>query len=224
MRPGVVGVRFSARATVSAPTSGVRLGTGPEGPVLLRLFRVFGTRVVVTSPVSPVQLIVVRTAAAGTPVQVITARAQLWAPLLRHDSATHLVTPTEARQLPGGPSLIVDDRPAEARGTAEVAPWQCRIDVRSGWHPAELRALARTDLAVFGVTGEDLTPQIAVAFGLPVAAAHGLSRLDTGSFGILRRGRVEYVTLDPTDAEAQVLDEAGGYRPMTSVTSRSGSA
>jgi hypothetical protein len=219
----MVRVRFGAQAQVSAPTSGVRLGTGAgpgqDGPLLLRLFRVSGTRVVSVGRPLAAQLIAIRAAAAGTPVQVITGRPEFWAPLLRHDTATHLVTRAEVRQMPGGPTLIIDDRQTETSGLADVAPWQCRIDIRPTWQPPELRAFARTDLTLFGVTAEDATPRIALAFAIPVHAVHGLARLDSTSFGILRRGRIEYVTVDPTEAEGRALDEASGYGPVTPVSS-----
>jgi hypothetical protein len=216
----MVDVRFGPGAQVSAPASGVRLGTGVDGPVSLRLFRVSGTRVIVSGPVLPAQLLVVRAAAAGTPVQVITGRPEQWAPLLRHDTATHLVAATEVRQMPGGPTLIVDDRQTRAPGLGEIAPWQCRIDIRAGWQPAELRGFARADLCVFGLTPEELTPHLAIAFALPVHAVHGLSRLDSASVGVLRRGRIEYVTVDPTEAERRVLDDATGFGPVTPVSRR----
>jgi hypothetical protein len=218
MRTGMVGVRFRPGAQVGAPTSGVRLGSGPDGAVLLRLFRVSGTRVVIAGRLLAAQLIVVRAAAAGTPVQVVTRRPDQWAPLLRHDTATHVVTGTEVRQMPGGPTLVVDD--LQGGGSAEIAPWQCRLDVRTDWQPPELRAFARTDLTLFGLTGEDAIPRIAMAFAVPVHAVHGLARLDSTSFGVLRRGRVEYVTVDPSEAERRVLDDASGYGPVTSVPRR----
>ncbi len=221
MTTGMIGVRFSTRAQVSAPASGVRLGSGPDGAVQLRLFRVSGTRVVIAGRLVAAQLIVVRAAAAGTPVQVVTRRPEQWAPLLRHDTSTHLVTGTAVGQMPGGPTLVVDDQlGGAAGGTAEVTPWQCRIEVRQDWQPPELRAFARTDLTLFGLTGEDAIPRIAMAFAVPVHALHGLTRLDTTSFGVLRRGRVEYVTVDPSEAERRVLDDASGYGPVTSVTRR----
>jgi hypothetical protein len=214
MSRGIVGLELGEGAEVGAPRSGVQLGTGASGPVVLRLFRVAGTRVVVTSRLLPAQLIVIRVAAAGTPVQVVSSRPQLWEPLLRHDPRAHVVSATEVRQAPGGPTLVVDDRPAEVRSPGEVGPWQCRLDVRAQWAPSEVGSFAYTDLAVFGPVGAELTGRIASAFGLPAPSTQGLAGLDGGTFGVLRRGRIEYVTLDPTQAEQHALEQVEAFRPV----------
>ncbi|MDT4984663.1 MAG: hypothetical protein QOF95_2153, partial [Pseudonocardiales bacterium] len=92
MTRGALRIHFAAGAAVAAPPSGVRLGVGRCGPVLIRLFRSGGTRVVLAAGVLPAQLIAVRTAASGAAVQVMTVR-QLWEPLLRHGPDTHIVGP-----------------------------------------------------------------------------------------------------------------------------------
>ncbi len=209
MNRGVPGVEVAPGAAVAAPVSGVRFGQGRAGPLTLRLFRLSGTRVLVTSQLLPAQLLVLRTASAGTPVQVVTGRPRVWEPLLVHDPGTHLVTGTEVRRPAGGAGLLVDDRPVEGRGAAEVGPWQCRIDVRARWAPTELGAFVHTDVAVFGRVAADYTPRIALAFGLPRRATADLARLDDRSFGVLRRGRIEYVTIDLTQAEHQVIARTG---------------
>lgn len=214
MRSGVPAVEITPAVTVAAPVSGVRFGTGEHGPLTLRLFRLSGTRVVITSQLLPAQLIVLRTAAAGTPVQVVTGRPQMWQPLVAHDPATHLITGSEARQQQGGASLLVDDRPVEGRGAVEVGPWQCRVDVRAHWTPTEIGSFVHTDLAVFGAVAADYTPRIAAAFGLPKEATAGLARLDDRSFGIVRRGRIEYVSVDLTQPEYDVIERAGGFGPV----------
>jgi hypothetical protein len=215
---GVAGIDLDAEdaehsgIAVSAPASGVQLGTGRQGPVTLRLFRLGGTRVVVAARLLPVQLIVLRTAAAGTPVQVVTSRPQLWEPLLRHDPRTHLVTAQEVRQPAGGPTLIVDDRPAEVRGPVEVGPWQCRVDVRSRWAGADLARFAQADLTIFGAVASVLTDTIGSAFSLGRRGADPLAELDDNSVGVLRRTRAEFVSLDTTRAEWQLLQQVGAGR------------
>lgn len=208
MRRGVLDVRLDERAVVGAPTSGVQLGVGRDGPVRLRLFRLVGTRVVVATRPDPVRLLVVRVAAAGTPVQVVTDRAGSWRPLLG-DGAGHLVGDTETRALAGGigPTLVVHDR-EPIRGAEEVQPWQCRLELRPRWTPAQLVGFARGDVTVFGALPAEFVPGVARAFDLPMRAAEPLARLDATSFAVVRRGHVDYVTLDPTPAEAQALARA----------------
>jgi hypothetical protein len=220
MRRGIVGIEFAPDAAVAAPISGVQLGVGQAGAIALRLFRVSGTRLVLASRVLPAQLIAIRTATAGTPVQVVTSRPQLWEPLLQRDAGLHVVSPSEVRQPAGGPTLLIDDRPAEARGPGETRPWQCRLDIRSQWTPAELGSFAHSDVAVFGAIPAEVTGMVAATFGLPARATEPLGRLDAGSFGILRRGRIEYVSLNPTPAEGRVLELARGIGPVAPVLQR----
>ncbi len=208
--PGTAGVRFGEAATIAAPRSGVQLGVGEGGPVSLRLFRLTGTRIATVSALLPAQLIALRVAAAGTPVQVVTSRPQFWEPLLPRELGAQIVPAVEHLQPPGGPSLLVDDRPAQARGSAELHPWQCRLDVRTDWTRHELPSFAYTDLAIFGAVAPELTGAVASAFGLPPYLTDRVADLDTGTAALMRRGRLEVVALDPTPAERQLLEAASG--------------
>jgi hypothetical protein len=207
---GVLGVRLPQDAAVPAPVSGVHFGAAEGGPVSLRLFRLAGTRVVVVGTLAPAQLLAVRVAAAGTPVQVVTTRPQFWEPLLPRELGAQVVRSADHVQPSGGPSLVVDDRPAQPRTNTEVLAWQCRLDVRSEWSPAELPSFAYTDVAVLGRMPADLTGVVASSFGLAPRVADRLAHLDGSAVALLRRGRLEPATIDPTPAERQLL-EAGRH-------------
>lgn len=207
MRTTAVGVRFTPGAAVSAPASGVHLGVGLAGQVSLRLFRLGGTSISVVSTMLPAQLIALRTAAAGTPVQVITSRAQFWQPLLP-PGRSFVVAETEQPQPSGGPSLLIDDRPAQARSGTEMRPWMCRIDVRTEWTAAELSSFVYSDLALFGGVPPGLTRQIAASFRVPLQQIEPLTGLEFGRVALMSRGRLDVVTLDPTISERSVLDSA----------------
>lgn len=210
MSRGVIGVRLDANAEIAAPESGIQLGTGTGRPVSLRLFRSAGTRIVLAARVLPAQLIALRAAAAGTAVQVVTSRAQLWEPILGSAAGSQVASDVALLAPASGPRLLVDDRPAQSRGALDLAPWQCRIDIRTQWTPTELAGFAHSDLAIFGAVPQNAAARIAVMFALPRGAADRLDRLDAGSFGVTRRGRIEYVSLNPTAAEAQILDRGRG--------------
>lgn len=210
MKAGIVGLEFGVGAEIAAPHSGVHIGTGHDGPVSLRLFRLLGTRIALAARVLPAQLIAVRAAAGGTSVQVVTSRPQLWEPLLRTARNSGIVRVAEALPPSAGPVLLIDDRPAEARSPIEIRPWQCRIDIRTQWSTAELAGFAHTDLAIFGAVPPESARIIGSTFGLRLEAADPLTRLDAGSFGMLRRGQIEFVSLNPTSDEGQVLEAARG--------------
>lgn len=215
MKNGIIGLDLEPGARAAAPASGVQFGRGQDGPVSLRLFRVTGTRVVVATRVLPAQLLVVRAGAAGVPVQIVTSRPQLWQPLAASLPGSRVLPDAGGLQPTGGPGLIVDDRPAEARAPLDIRPWQCRVDIRSQWAPSELSSLARFDLAVFGAVAPESTRAIAASFSLPRGGADPLARLDASSFALLRRSRlgsgVQIVSLDPTSAEAALLERARGF-------------
>ena len=198
------------------PLPGCSSGVGQDGPLSLRLFRLAGTRAVLAGRVLPAQLLAVRAAAGGTPVQVMTPRPQLWVPLLPRN-AGHVVGASEARAPVGGPTLVIDDRPIEARGPAEMRPWQCRLDVRTQWAPNMLASFAHADVAIFGAVPAEYVGTVARAFAISPDAALPLARLDAGSFGVLQRGRVEYVSLNPTGAEGSILEAARGAGPQPQV-------
>ncbi len=175
---------------------------------MLRLFRSGGTRIVLAAGVLPAQLIAVRTAASGAAVHVISVRPQLWEPLLRHGPDAHIFGPGAALPAPSGPTLLIDDRPAEVRGAADVPPWQCRLDVRTHWTPSELATFAHSDVVVLGTMAGALAARVASVFDVPLEATGPMATLAPGSFALLRRGRLEYVSLDPAPAERQVLETA----------------
>lgn len=210
MKRGVIGIELAADVEIAAPRSGVQLGTGTGGAVSLRLFRMGGTRIVLATRVLPAQLIALRVAAAGSSVQVVTSRPQLWEPILGSAPTCQVVSDSQRLATRSGPRLLVDDRPVQACGPLDLAPWQCRIDVRTQWTPSELTGFTHSDLAIFGAVAQNAARPIAAMFALPRGAADRLDRLDAGSFGVVRRGRIEYVSLNPTAAEARVLDRARG--------------
>jgi hypothetical protein len=208
---GVPTIDLAPGALVGAPVSGVRVGVGTDGAaVTLRLFRLTGTRVVVAPASLPAQVLALRAAAGGTPVHVLTTRPHLWQPLLAHDPALHVVARDALRRPPGGAALLIDDRPVENRSPVEVGPWQCRLDVRTRWAPGDVGAFVHSDLTVFGAVTPQDSVRIAAAFGLSRSATAGLAQLDARTVGLVRRGRIEYVTIDLTAAEEQVIAQAGG--------------
>jgi hypothetical protein len=211
VKRGIVGVRLPEGTVVAAPRSGVVLGAGETGPLALRLFRLSGTRVIAASAGPAVQLLVVRAAAAGTPVHVVTGRPAAWTPLLTADRSAYVVVTAPEMLVPtGGPSLLVDDRPVSGRSPIELRPWQCRVDVRTDWTAADLSTFGYTDLTVFGTLPPELTASVVSAFALPAALGERLAYLEPGVNALVRRGRLELVALDPSPAERQLLDGARG--------------
>lgn len=216
MRRGIAGIELAPDAAAAPPASGVYLGNGHGGPVRLRLFRLPGTSAVSVSALACSQLIAVRAAAAGTPVQVLTGRPDTWQGLTFDSQVLRIYAATDLPPPPDGPSLLVDDRPPQARRAVATAPWQCRLDVRTEWSRQEIASFAHANLTVFGILPADLTAVVASAYRIPQHAAAGLAHLEPGVVGLARRGLLELVRLDPTQAESGALDpgnRAGG-RPI----------
>jgi len=202
----VPSVRVGRDAVVAAPSSGVLLGVNDAGPVALRLFRLLGTRVSVAGLIEAAQLLTVRAAAAGTPVQVMTARPHVWEPLVRFSSASRVVHDEQALQPHGGPSLLVDDRPGQRHSGGERVPWQCVVDVRGQWTADEVAGLGYSDLTVFGSVPVQQLSAVASVFALPPHEADPLAHVPPGSVALVRRGTVVPVTLNPSAAEYRVIE------------------
>jgi hypothetical protein len=192
-----------------APRSGLHLGSTQSGPCTVRLFRPSGTRVAAVATLAPVQLLALRAAALGVAVRVLTARPQAWEPLLAAGPDARTLPAGADVPLAAGPSLVVDDRPEHPRRLGEAGAWRCRIDVRTPVTSADLRTLTAADVLLVGGLVPDLA--IAATAGLGVSVPH-LSQLTApaqGTVTVLRRGGIDYVTLDPSAAERTVLDRIG---------------
>ena len=178
-------------------------------PVTLRLFRQPGTRIAAVSTLAPVQLLALRAAAAGVQVRVLTSRPRQWQPLLARGADAMAVPLGSELPPPSGPSLVVDDRPEDARRLGETVAWRCRIDVRTPATGGDLRTLTGADLLLVGGLVPDLA--LAATSGMGVSVPH-LAQLTTpaqGTIGVLRRGALDYVTLDPTSEELGLLSQVG---------------
>ncbi|MEO8888633.1 MAG: hypothetical protein ABI301_06210 [Jatrophihabitantaceae bacterium] len=190
----------------AAPRSGVHLGAGQAGPVALRLFRRTGTRIAVIGTVEAAQLIAVRAATAGAGVLVMTRRDGLWSAAVGSGPDSGISAPGPvAGPLAGRPGVIIDDRPEESRSVGEVGAGQCRVDVRQPQTSAELASFANADAVLLGRMSAELAAAIPAIFGVAPAHPAHLTSLADGTIAVVRRGALDYVTLDPTPAEAQLL-------------------
>lgn len=206
MSRGVVHLPLSLGVASSAPRSGAHLGIGQAGPVALRLFRPGPTRLAIVGAVEAAQLLAIRAASIGASILVMSRRESIWGPAIAH-GADSRVTPPSA-----GPALfaeahtvLVDDRPEEARGTGEAAAWQCRMDIRSPRTALDLGSLGHADAVLLGRLDADLAAAVPAIFGVAPAHPAHLTSLADGVIAVLRRGALDYVTLDPTPAEAGLL-------------------
>ncbi|HET6877272.1 MAG TPA: hypothetical protein VFH38_07070 [Jatrophihabitans sp.] len=205
-RTGVVPVELTDDAAVPAPASGLMLGSGRGAPVALRLFRSQGTRLIVAGDPLPAQLLALRAASAGTPVHVITAVSALWEQVVAHGPGHRVQQPGETRPAVVGAALVVHDHPTRSR--ADVRPWQCRVDVRSGWSAADLGSFTAADLTVFGRVSSETSLRIAALYGLAPRATEAMTGLLPRGAALVRPGRIEYVELQLSPAEAQLLERA----------------
>lgn len=216
MRNGLLTVPMRADDEVPAARTGILLGAGAQGPVHLRLLRQSGIRIAIAAEPLPAQLIALRAANAAVPVEVGTRRRPPWEPLIAAAPGMALRSPDRLAPR-SGPALIVHDHappgPGNAAGgnrpAADVRPWQCRVDVYPGWTADQPNTLATVQLAISGPVPAPDAARLATAFGLPpemLAAVPGLPAL---TFALLRRGRLEYVSVEPTAAERELLAAAG---------------
>lgn len=207
---GIARIRLPAGTRVAAPRSGLHLGADADArPVTLRLFRSTGTRVGAISTLVPVQLLALRAAGSGVLVRVITHRPGMWQPLLSHGADAGAIRPGAELPAPSGPSLIIDDRPANARRLADALPWRCRIEVRTPTTVADLRTTAQADMLLLGALMPELALAATATFGVSVAQISDVTSPASGSVTVLRRGGVDHVALDPSADETRLLQHCG---------------
>jgi hypothetical protein len=194
-----------------AQPSGVRMGVRRERPVSLRLFRPQGTRVAVLASAVPAQLLAMRAASVGATVRVQSPRPQAWGPVLRHGAIVSIAPPGAGLAPPGtphAPVLVVDDRPTEAGALGDAGPWQCRLDIRALMSPSDLGALAHADVLVFGQLSSAMANALATLMNLNMSLMGPVSGLGPGSVALVSRGMIQYVDLDPSPAEGQLLAQS----------------
>lgn len=200
---------------VPAPTTGIYLGVGPNGPLTMRLFRQRGTRIVVFSGIYAAQLLALRAAVSGAAVGVISSNPAPWSALAQHAANVRLMSPATGVPRGTGPMLIVDDRPEQPRSLEEPSEWQCVIDVRTLRHdtaadsPAShLADLAQADVAVFDVLSREMAVTAGNVFGLGQDDAAALTVVPRHAVAVVSRGTVRLVRWDASAAENQVLRTA----------------
>ncbi|MGI8762156.1 MAG: hypothetical protein ACR2LF_12855 [Jatrophihabitantaceae bacterium] len=202
MTRGVLQLPSPMGLSAGAPVSGVHLGTGQRGQVTLRLFRGRPTRVAVVGATAAAVLLAVRAAAAGASVVVSSERGAAWSSALAHAVDARVVEQRSAPSAAGGPTLLVDDRPGEARGLGEAGAWQCRVDLRSPGTRADLASLTAADVVLLGHIPAELADYVPALFVVPPAQ---LTSLGGGTVALVRRGSLEHVSLDPSASEAGLL-------------------
>lgn len=208
---GSISVAIRPGDEAPAQPSGVRIGLRREQPVSLRLFRPQGTRVAVLASAVPAQLLAMRAASAGAMIRVQSPRPQAWGPVLRHGANVSVAPPGAGLPPPGtphAPVLVVDDRPTDAGGLGEAGAWQCRLDIRALMSTSDLGAIAHADVLVFGQVTSAIASALAATMSLPMSQIGQLTALGPGSVALVSRGVIQYVALDPTQAEGQLLAQS----------------
>ena len=206
-----ISAAITAGDTAPAQSSGIRVGTRRGTPVDLRLFRPQGTRIGVLSGAVPVQLLTLRAATIGAVIRVQSPRPQAWGAVIRHGTDVSIAPPGAGFPPPGTPDapvLVVDDRPAEAGGLGDAGPWQCRLDLRSVATFSDLSSLGRADLLLLGQVSSSVATALATMMGLNTSLIGPLSALGPGTVALVWRGGIQYVELDPSEAERQVLAQS----------------
>ena len=208
---GSINVAIREGDEAPAQPSGVRVGLRRDQPVSLRLFRPQGTRIAVLASAVPAQLLAMRAASVGAMIRVQSPRPQAWGPVLRHGANVTVAPPGAGLPPPGtphAPVLVVDDRPTDAGGLGDAGPWQCRLDIRALMSSAGLGAIAHADVLIFGQVTAAIANALPGIMGLPVSQIGQLTALGPGSVALVSRGVIQYVTLDPTQAERPLLAQS----------------
>lgn len=191
--------------------SGLLLGTGPGGPVTLRLFRQQPTRLYLAVPEYLTWLIAFRAMCVGAHLSVIAADQRQWlvlADTVRACGGTIDLLRT-AENLPGQgrpfrPSLIIDDT-GSVTSTTRLGAWQslARID-----NPSSAKAvsdLRACDVAMLSPFEGKAVENLRRAYALSSGQVKAVGELEETEVVLASVRRISRVTVPPTPTEHRML-------------------
>lgn len=199
--------------SLTLPAAGLVLGSGPEGALVVRLFRSDPVRICVVSLGQLAQLIAYRALAVGAHVTVVTDAVAAWSRLVSavpRGPSWLTVLPTGARVTATGslarPSLVVDaTRDHQALPRWEQGDWQTFVSVQSDLETSDEVRLRSYDLLI----AQRLAPPAAEVarrgFGLAKDRARWLIEMPSGVVGVAAAGQLSFGQLGLSRMEQRLF-------------------
>lgn len=192
---------------VPVDPGGLVLGTEGQQPVVVQLFRGRPTYVGLFGAAYVARLIAFRSLAVAAQVAVVTARPNVWQPLIRSAPSGWVVAAppgaaTPPAGTPMGPSLILEDAGmGEAQLRGDLGAWQAQLVVRPFATPHSIGQLRSFDAVALQRVQPEAVRPLQLSFGLPDQTAQWLPQMPDDTIAVLSAGQVRFVNLSPTAAE-----------------------
>ncbi|REF36566.1 hypothetical protein [Thermasporomyces composti] len=206
-----------ADTSLVLPPSGLVLGSGQSGALVVRLFRSDPVRMCVVSPGRLAQLIAFRAVAVGAHVTVVTDAVAAWSRLVQavpRGPAWLTVLPTGARVNATGsvarPSLVVDaTRDHQALPRWEQGDWQTFVCVQSDLAPADEARLRSYDLLVTQRLSSQAADVARRGFGLAKDRAAWLTQMPPDVLAVAAAGQLAFGRLGLSTLEQRLFGPLG---------------
>ncbi|MBB1510709.1 hypothetical protein [Tessaracoccus sp. MC1756] len=201
--------------TMSTGPAGLLLGSGPGGPVTMRLFRPEPTRVYLAVPEYLRWLVAFRAMCIGAHLSVIATDHRRWLTLadtVRACGGTIDVLNTP-ENLPGQgrpfrPSLIIDETGAVGT-TARLGAWQAVAIVGDPSSPKAIADLRVCEMAMVSPLGPKSGENLRRAYALQSGQVKAVTDLDESEVVLASVRRVVKVRVPPSPTEYRLLFQSG---------------
>ncbi|OYO25007.1 hypothetical protein CGZ93_00615 [Enemella dayhoffiae] len=194
--------------------SGLVLGTGPNGPVTIRLFRERGTRLAVSVPQYVAWLLAFRSISLGAHLSLLPTHEREWQGLVervrRHGGTVDVLTGDVARRLPEAgrpfrPSLIVDDTDHYDGAQAQIGPWQSVLLTTDLREPQSVHTLRAVDMTMVNSSDQRVVDHLRRAYYLSPRQVKACQLLGEDEVMLVMPRRVVKLSVRPTPLEYQLL-------------------
>lgn len=200
------------KSVVRTGPSGLLLGTGPAGPVSIRLFAPWPHRLFLAVPEYVSWLLAFRCLSMGAHVSIVTGDASKWQALVdtigRCGGTVDLVArgrrlPSQGR--PYRPSLIVDDAGAFDSIQGALGPWQAVMTLGDAAAAGAVFPLRNCDLALVSPVDQRVSENLRRAYSLTTRQLKQAVNLEPSEVALAMSRRLVRLPLPPTTSEYNLL-------------------
>lgn len=197
---------------VQTGPSGLVLGRTTAGPMVLRLFRREGTRVVASVNDYVTWLLAFRSVALGAHLTVVTGEPRRWRVLKEVveqgggtiDIATSLAAaPGQGR--PYRPSLIIDDLADGSSDQLRVGAWQCLVVIVDAGQPNSVNVMRNSDMTILSRVDQRVQDNLKRSYAIGQLQLRQALNLTSSDIMIAMPRRLVRVNLPPTRSEYDLL-------------------
>lgn len=197
---------------VQTGPSGLVFGRTASGPMVVRLFRREGTRIVASVNDYVTWLLAFRSVALGAHLTVVTGEPRRWRVLeevVQQGGGTIDVTNTisaaPGQGRPYRPSLIIDDLADGSSDQLRVGPWQCLVAIVDAGQPHSINVMRNSDMTLLSRIDQRVQENLKRSYAIGQLQLRQALNLTSSDVMIAMPRRLVRVNLPPTRSEYDLL-------------------